>query len=271
MSAVETPTFGSVAGSARYVTAAGLAGLVAGLLIGGLGGRVFMRIAGVAAGDAAQGATTEAGFTVGEVTADGTVGLFVFVGVASGLLGAAWFVIFRPWLAWAGRWRGLVFGALLFAVASATSDVLNPDNIDFTILGNPSLLVLLILVLFAGFGLVIDRVFGGLERRLPPAGEGHATATVVYGLLAVLGLVMGGALLFQALFTTNMCTCEPPLVPAIGTVVAAVGTLLWMLSGIRPSITWVAAVGRALGLAGLVLASTGLIRALSDAAEVLAA
>ena len=106
---VPEPPFSSLRGLARYVAIAGLAGLIAGFLVGGIGGRLFMRIAGAAAPDRAQGAGTEAGFTVGEVTAEGTIGLIVFIGIFVGVIGAVVYVVSIPWLSWAGRWRGLLF------------------------------------------------------------------------------------------------------------------------------------------------------------------
>ena len=157
------PAFRSVFGLVRHIAIGGIAGLVTGIVVGGGGGRLFMRIAGAAARDAAQGATTEAGFTVGEVTFGGTVALIVFVGVFVGVVGAALYLIFRPWLSWTGRWRGVAVGVVLFAAGSATSDVMNPDNFDFLILGNSLLLVALIASLFLAFGFMIDAVFGFLD------------------------------------------------------------------------------------------------------------
>jgi hypothetical protein len=268
---VERPAFRGAAGAARAVTVAGLAGVIAGIIVGGVGGRLFMRLAAVVAGEAAQGVGTEAGFTVGELTLEGTVSLLLFVGVSSGLVGAAWFVIFRPWLGWAGRWRGAVFGVLLFALASATSDVLNPDNVDFRILGNGPTLVVSIAALFVGFGLLIEPAASWLDRRLPVAGTGHPIASAVYGATTTLGVLMGSALLLQALFTTNFCDCDPPVTAAVGTVAAAAGTALWMASGIRDVPIWVSSVARILGLGGLAVATAGLVRALADAASVVTA
>lgn len=268
---IERPAFRGAAGAVRVVTVAGVAGVIAGIVVGGVGGRLFMRLAGAIGGDAAQGARTEAGFTVGELTLEGTVSLMLFVGLSSGLVGAAWFVIFRPWLGWAGRWRGAAFGVLLFALASATSDVLNPDNVDFRILGNGAILVVSIVVLFVGFGLLIEPVASWLDRRLPVAGAGHPVASAVYAVTATLGMLIGSALLLQALFTTSFCSCDPLITAAVGTVAATVGTALWMVTGVRDVPTWVSSVARILGLGGLSVATVGLVRALGDAVSVVTA
>ena len=95
-----------------------------------------MRVSGALAPDFAQGVSTEAGNRVGEITLGGTLVLVFIIGIAAGITGAVLYAVFRPWLAWAGRFRGVAFGVVLFAAGSATSDVLNPDNPDFFIVGN---------------------------------------------------------------------------------------------------------------------------------------
>ena len=262
---VAASPFESWFGLARHITVAGIAGLVAGLLVGGVGGRLFMRIAGAAAADSAQGATTEAGFTVGRVTLDGTLGLVVFIGVLVGIMGAVMYLIFRPWLAWAGRWRGVVFGLLLFAVGSAMSDVLNPDNIDFLILGNQVLVVGMIVALFVGFGAFMEWMFGIVDRRLPAA-EGSVRWT--YAFLAVLGAGVGGRTASFLLFSRQACDCDPPVLASAFVVVAALGTLLSWWHTLRPNRFLTAAT--TLGFAGLAGALVfGLIRALTDAINVI--
>ena len=52
----------------REIAVIGIAGAIVGVLVGGLGSRIFMRIAGAVAPDAMQGATTEAGARIGEIT-----------------------------------------------------------------------------------------------------------------------------------------------------------------------------------------------------------
>ncbi len=55
---------------------------IAGALVGGLGSRLVMRLAALAAPEV-RGAVTENGTVVGEITLDGNVALMVFAGVAS--------------------------------------------------------------------------------------------------------------------------------------------------------------------------------------------
>ncbi|MDH5371440.1 MAG: hypothetical protein OEX97_00685 [Acidimicrobiia bacterium] len=259
------PPFSSLFGLARHVVVGGLAGLVAGLLVGGVGGRLFMRIAGAVASDSAQGATTEAGFTVGEVTLGGSLGLVIFIGILVGVVGAVLYLIFQPWLAWAGRWRGVVYGLLLFAAGSAMSDVMNPDNIDFFILGNEVLVVGMILALFVGFGVFMEWMFGILARRLPAA---DGSARWAYAFLAVVGAGAGALTTPFLLFNRSACDCDPPIVASGFVIVAAVGTLMWWWNTVHPNRLRIVAV--ALGMSGVTGAIVfGLLRALTDAIEII--
>jgi hypothetical protein len=256
--------FQSLIGLARHISVAGIAGLITGMLVGGVGGRLFMRIAG-AANPGARGRTTEAGFTVGRITLDGTLGLVVFVGLFVGVGGAVLYIIFRPWLHRAGKWRGVAFGVLLFAIGSATSDILNPDNVDFLILGNGGLLVAMIFGLFIGFGVLIDWLFGVLHLRLPAAESRPARA--MYSTLAVLGLVLAALFIPFSLFTEQACSCDPPLMASSSVVVAAAGTLVRWWSGLRGQ--RYSPIARLLGWGGLSGALVfGLIRAVSDVVEI---
>lgn len=255
----------------RHVTAVGVSGLVAGIVVGGVGGRLFMRVAGAAAPDSAQGALTEAGFTVGEVTASGTFGLISFLGVLVGVVGAVLYAVLRPWLNWARTYRGALFGVVLFAVASATSDVMNPDNIDFVILGNGPLVVSMIVALFLSFGVVIDSLYRLIDSRLPAVTAGVIGPKLLYGSVTGFGLLATIGLMPFLLFSTSQCECDPPVLASASVVVAAVGTLLWWVAGISPRFARSAGVARVLGFGGLTGATIfGLIRAVTDAAEILA-
>ncbi len=68
----------------RVVAVSLWAGIVAGLLVPGLGGRLLMRITAATSPPEAQGRLTEAGEVVGEITLGGTVGFVLFVGWSAG-------------------------------------------------------------------------------------------------------------------------------------------------------------------------------------------
>ncbi len=261
----------SLAGLTRQIATAGIAGVITGVLVGGVGGRLFMRISGATAPRFVQGASTEGGNRVGEITFDGTLVIVLFVGVLLGIVGAVLYAVFRPWLHWAGPFRGAAFGVLLFAVGSATSDVLNPDNQDFFILRNGLLNVLMIVALFLSYGVMIEWTVGALDRRLPPGDQNHRLARFLYAALTLFGLIFGGILVARLLFfPQDFCDCDPPLVASAFVAVAAVGTLLWWAIGIRSRSDRVSSTARILGFGGLAGAFLfGLIRAVSDAIEVI--
>jgi hypothetical protein len=265
------PDFQSFFGLVRHVAIAGIAGLATGIAVGGVGGRILMRIAGAVARDASQGARTEAGFTVGEVTFGGTVALVLFIGVFTGIVGAALYAIFRPWLSWAGRWRGVAFGVVLFAVGSATSDVMNPDNPDFFILGNSVLLVVLIVVLFLAFGAVLDAAFGFLDVRLPGEGGGWGAAVAAYGAISVVGFVAVSGLPFVIFIGDSACSCGPPVVASWSVAVAAIGTTAWSVAALLPNPQqWLRTAASVVGYGGTVgVLAFGLQRSVSDAVDII--
>lgn len=265
------PEFRTLFGLVRHVALGGIAGVVTGIAIGGGGSRLFMRIAGAAAPDSVQGATTEAGFTVGEVTFGGTVALIVFVGVIVGVIGAALYLIFRPWLSWAGRWGGAAIGLVLFAVGSATSDAMNPDNFDFAILGNSVLLVVLIAALFVGFGFMVDALFGFFDARLPGEEEGWRSVGVLYATISAIGLVLVSMVPFAIFVGDSACSCGPPILASWSVAVAAIGTaILWVAALVPRSPRWLRLGAGTLGYGGTVGALVfGLVRAMSDAADII--
>ena len=261
------PPFDTLGGLARHTAIAGFSGVIAGVTVGGLGGRLFMRLSSFIADEAAQGRMTEAGFKVGEVTFGGTVELIIFVGILIGLFGAVFYVVLFPWLTWAGSWRGVAFGVTLFAAGSATSDVMNTDNIDFLILKNEPILIGMIFLLFISFGVAIDWMYRIIDRYAP---EPARSVNVVYYVFSAFGLIfVGGA--FAFLFTGDTCGCEPTMGIAWSMTIAAVGTITWWVSRlVTRSPKWLsnaAAVIGYVGTAGVLV--FGLIRALSDAAEII--
>src|SRR5438270_9353032 len=73
-------------------------GAVAGVLVGGMGGRLIMRILAATSGAGAQGLQTQADETVGKVTSNGTMGLIIFAGLFFGIAGGLIYVALRRWL-----------------------------------------------------------------------------------------------------------------------------------------------------------------------------
>ena len=146
------------------ISIAGLAGFVAGVIAGGVGSRIAMRVSGIAAGSAKQGFLTEGENPVGEITLSGTVilvGFSGFIGATGGLI----YLATRRWVADAGRWSGLAFGVLLLAMLG--SSIIEGDNFDFYVFGPRTLNVAMFASLFILFGLLVAPLFERVNRALP--------------------------------------------------------------------------------------------------------
>lgn len=94
----------------RPVALLGLASLLAGVVVGGVGGRVVMTVSARAAGAELAGRVTENGNVIGEFTVGGTIALVVFAGLLGGMLASVGVVASDPWLGWMGGFKGLGFG-----------------------------------------------------------------------------------------------------------------------------------------------------------------
>jgi hypothetical protein len=152
-------------GLLRHLGAALAAGLAAGVLAAGAGGRLVMRLLAVTSPDA-RGSITEAGETVGEITLGGTIGFIIFAGLPAGFLSAVVYAVLRPVLP-AGRAGGVALGALLLVLAGTRVEPLRADNFDFLIVGPAWLAVLS----FAALALFQGMLTVALAERwsAPPA------------------------------------------------------------------------------------------------------
>ena len=204
---------------ARHLGLATLAGAIAGVVVGGLLGRLVMRISGFVAGPSLVGVTTENGNRVGDITFAGTLALVIFAGLPFGVLGGMLYAIVEPWLRRAGRWRGVAYGAgLLLAIGFL---VLDPDNFDFARFGLPVLNVAMFAALFVIFGVVLAWLFETLRRRR----DGNGRAARVIDILAWLSLVPAFAVL--ALFVGGGAGLEPLLAILIVAAILVPAVVLW--------------------------------------------
>ncbi len=251
----------------RHVASIGIGAVLTGIAVGGVGGRVFMRASGFLARDRAGGAFTANGNRIGEFTAEGTIGFVVFIGLFSGILAAGAYAATEPWLAWAGRWRGPVFGVYLLTLGSTV--VLAPGNFDFFVVGFASANVAMIAGLFVAFGALAAFVIRWLEKRLP-RDDAMSGATVVYLVLSGLGLFLLVPVL-AGFVTGGFCDCEdPPVLIGLlfaGTVVATIGYWVGRVLGTGRTMRLI------LSLTGHVLVAAtfvaGAARVFGDAAEIL--
>ncbi len=184
---------GHLGNTSRLVALGALSGFVAGIVAGGIGSRVVMRIVAVTAGSAAEGTLTDAEAVVGNITAEGTIGLVLFGGGMLGTAGGLMYVAVRRWICDAGGLQGLVYGILLLAMFGWA--IIEGDNQDFSRLGDPLLNVLLFAALFILYGLVLVWVFRTSDRTLPPinlslSGMG-SLAVLGFGLVLAAGIIAG--------------------------------------------------------------------------------
>jgi len=184
----------------REVGAGTLSGVVVGIIVGGLGSRLVMRIAAIVGGSAVQGITTSNGNRVGEITVAGTIFLIFFGGVFAGMIGGLLYASLRPWLAPFGRWRGLIFGLGLLGLAGSL--ILDTANSDFIILRPPVLNVAMFAALFPIFGIALVPVFDRTLRALAGtsliAGSLALFGALVAALFVGLGVVSGLSALTSA-------------------------------------------------------------------------
>ncbi len=98
----------------------------------------------------------------------------------------------------------------------------------------------------------------------------HPAVNRVYYVFSALGLIFVGVA-FVAVFTGGSCDCDPPIGVGWSMTIAAVGTITWWVSRLATrSPRWLNNAAAVIGYVGTVgVLVFGLIRALSDAAEII--
>jgi hypothetical protein len=199
------PAVGLVVG--RYLWALNLAvvaGVGAGVMAAGAGGRLVMRLLAVTAGDGAQGRVTEADQVVGRITTGGTVEFVAFTALFLGTASGAAYLLVRRWLP-AGRAGGLVYGALLLLVGGTRLEPLREGNVDFDLVGPGWVSVVAFSALVLFHGMMVAALAGRVSRSVPLLGRdpravaAHAQLLLLAPLALVAGiLVVVGALVVLA-------------------------------------------------------------------------
>ena len=134
---------------ARMVIMGILGGIAAGLLVGGIGGRLIMRIL----------VLNHFGNT-GEITAGGTFAVIIAAGIF-GVVGGLVYGLIRRWLPGGGLLKGIVFGLVLLCFFGTA--LLDPDNVL-----SPRLSVVLFALLFPLYGVVASLFIERFYRYVPP-------------------------------------------------------------------------------------------------------
>ena len=166
-------------------------GFVAGVLIGGVGGRLAMLALRLTSDPLLRGVPTDDGFTIGRVSAETLFLLGVTAGL--GMAGGLFYLVVRRWIPPA--WR-IALMTVFFALVGGAG-VIGPSDVDFTLLSPLSLAVALFVTIPAG-------VRGGdaVDGRAPAA-RGLDPATRALGVDAglaplVFANVVGVAILLLA-------------------------------------------------------------------------
>ena len=177
--------FEAVASVLRDISRGALAGLVVGVVVLGIGGRIVMRLAALI-DPSSLGRRTENGNRIGDITLEGTVVLIIFGGLLVGAAASVVWVAIQEWIPGRSWTRALL--AMPIAVALTGFQLVRPENHDFRILGpvGPILVVLLALVAIAGLAFAL--VDGWLDRRLPQPSPRPTVAVAAYALILLAGL-----------------------------------------------------------------------------------
>jgi hypothetical protein len=136
----------------RLLSATVVIGALSGALIGGVGGRLAMRLLFLTTGDAVKGVQSDDGFEIGRFTAADTLGLLL-VTTALGVIAAIVYLVARPFVAPLGR-NAIPAMAALYGVLGGAM-LVHRGGVDFTRLKPVLLAIALFLAIFAGFGATV--------------------------------------------------------------------------------------------------------------------
>jgi hypothetical protein len=245
----------------REITRGGLAGLGAGILVAGVGGRLVMRLAALLVPEAG-GALTENGNAIGRITLNGSLVIVVLIGLVFGVLAGSLWVVMRPWLPSGAIRRTVV--AIPIAIALGTPALVRAENRDFVVLGHDPLVVMSLVALVALFAPVLVLADRWLERHLPQPRVSDKAVIAGYATVTVLGTLLTVALVVPAFLGPALRPAGLPLM-----VVGAATAISWWLRGMRqrPAGRWLTIVARAAlvvaTLAGLTLAADEVAGALA--------
>jgi hypothetical protein len=196
------PTRSVLDWSARTLATGIIAGGAAGVLVGGFGSRLAMRVMAMTTPEAA-GRVTDFGARIGEITYGGTLFLFI-AGFYLGAIGGMAYLAMRSRLPGRGWRKGLLFGSILLVLSGAL--LVSSSNPDFRILHPAGLAVAMFLALPLLFGLVLPLLVGLVMPRVAAfrhpvvLGIGVVVVlapTLIFGAVLVLATVVVGGMRTQ--------------------------------------------------------------------------
>jgi hypothetical protein len=155
-------TLTRVAAVLQDVRRGGLAGLIAGAVVSGIGGRIMMTIAAVV-NPQATGAFTSNGQVIGRFSISGTIELLFFGGLGAGMVASVLWVIVSPWLPRRGPRRWLL--AMPVTAALGAGFLIESTNADFQILHHDGVIIAAIVLLMGLAGAAIAWLDDWMARR----------------------------------------------------------------------------------------------------------
>jgi hypothetical protein len=213
----------------REIAIGGLAGVIAGVLVAGVGGRLFMRVA-AAIDPSAIGEVTSNGNSIGVITLAGTVGFALFFGLLVGASVGVHWVVVGPWIPWTGAGRALATGVIAAAIGSMF--VVRSNERDFRLLEPEAAILTMLIGLIAILGVAVALIDDLLERRSPAASVASARARAVYWAFLAIGLVLT-PLAVGAYFNSESPGFRPPADVGLAMLVVGAATLTWWVRRVR--------------------------------------
>lgn len=210
---------GGTAAISRDIARGLLASVVAGLVVGGLGGRLVMRLAALLVPESV-GLFTRNGAEIGAFTVDGTATLMFYGGLFGGFVAGIIWVAVSPWIPATGIRRALL--TMPIAVALSGFFFVEGDNPDFVVLRHDGLVVASYLGLVALLGLAIAWLDDVFERRLPTV-DGRPGVSIGYAVLILISL------LFVPYVVVAYTRGPTTLAVAAGLVATGVVTVVWWI------------------------------------------
>ena len=213
-----------LAGLVRSVALGGLAGAITGVVVLGVGGRFVMFLSRFLHPEALR-RTTDSGARIGEFTVEGTIELVLFGGLLSGLLAGAIWVLVREWI------PNNPVAVGLGTVAIGGSFLIHGNNIDFFILEDPLLDIVLLVGLLFVFGAVLYWVDGLLDSKMPA--QPRTFGIVAYSLMTAIAAPLLIPT-FGSFLTEEFCNCSnPPIWTGVFLTATAVSTVVWWVQHLR--------------------------------------
>lgn len=215
----------------RRLRAAIVGGFLAGVLVGGVGGRIAMLILRLTSTPAVRGLESDDGFVIGQISA-ATIFLLLLT-AALGAAGGLVYLAVRTWIP--PRWRAAVAAVVAGTLGGVA--VIDPVGLDFTVLGPLPLAVAMFIALPAAYGALMS---AWVERRLAAEHPPSNVAVWVPCVLFALAIATTGPTGVAILTAAAIAWILHRRVPALGAVWTS-EPVLWLGRALLAAVTVAAA------------------------------